>query len=92
VIYPAARRFLHQSCRWLSGNEYVTGMQLEDEGDRDWTILALRATGVASGVVWRLPGGRALLASAGRRFYRAWLDEAHARRDHAGEYRVRTAA
>lgn len=92
AIYPAARRFLRQSCRWLSGNDYVTGMQLTDEGDRDWTILALRATGIASGLLWRLPGGAALLSAAGRRFYRAWLDQARARRDCAGEYRVRTGA
>lgn len=92
TIYPAARRFLHQSCRWLSGNDYVTGMRLEDEGDNDWTILMLRATGFASGVIWRMPGGAALLTAAGRRFYKTWLDEARARRDHAGEYRVRTGA
>jgi hypothetical protein len=92
AAYPAARRFLHQSCRWLSGNEYVSGMELEDAGDRDWTIVALRATGVVSGVLWRVPGGKALMTAAGRRFYRAWLDEANARKDHAGEYRVRTGA
>jgi hypothetical protein len=90
ALYPAAQRFIHQSCRWLSGNEYVTGMQLDDLGDRHWSILALRASGAVSGLLWRLPGGRELLTAAGRRFYRAWLAEARARRDHAGEYRVRT--
>lgn len=92
ALYLAAQRFIHQSCRWLSGNEYVTGMELDDLGDRHWSILALRASGAASGLVWRVPGGAALLTAAGRRFYRAWLDEAKARRDHAGEYRVRTTA
>jgi hypothetical protein len=54
--------------------------------------MMLRATGLASGVLWRVPGGKALMTAAGRRFYRAWLDEANARKDHAGEYRVRTGA
>ena len=90
-LFGAAQTFIHQSCRWLSGNAYVTGMQLEDKGDRHWSILALRATGAAGGLVWRLPGGDALLAATGRRFSRAWLAQAHGRRDRAGEYRVRTA-
>jgi hypothetical protein len=90
ALFDGYRALLHQSCRWLSGNEYVTGMQLADEGENHWSLRLLRATGAASGVLWRAPGGRALLVANGRRVYRRWFALAARRRDRAGEYRVRT--
>ena len=91
ALYRAMQSLLHQSCRWLSGNEYVTGMELPDAGDGHWSLRALRLAGAASGAIWRSPGGRTLLAASGKQVYRRWLGQANARRDHAGEYRVRVA-
>jgi hypothetical protein len=92
LLFGVVRKFLHQSCRWLSGNQYVSGMQLDDAGDDYWGIRALRGAGIASSLTWRrAPGGAGLLASSGTSTYRAWLRRARRDRDAHGEYRVRVA-
>lgn len=87
--YEVIQKFLHQSCRYLSGNEYVTGMQIEDAGEY-WGIKLLKAFGSANAFVYRLPGGERLLYREGARSYRRFLARIAKRRDQQGTFRVRT--
>jgi hypothetical protein len=92
VPYGVAQQFLYQACRFLSGNEYVTGMQIEDAGDDYWGIRLLKGLGRAHHVTWRyLPYGKRLLCRAGHRNFERSLSRMHARKDAEGEYRMRTA-
>jgi hypothetical protein len=92
VLYRPLQALLHQSCRWLSGDEYVSGMQIENAGNTHWSLLAIRAAGTVGGAIWRSPGGRTLLATTGKRIYQQWGRRARKRRDRVGEYRVRVEA
>ena len=90
ISEPMARKFLYQSCRWLSGNEYVSGMQIEDAGEYAG-IKLLKGLGRVSYWIWRyVPGGKALLYRIGARGYRKALARMERRKDKQGEYRVRT--
>lgn len=92
VSFELAQEFLHQSCRWLTGNEYVSGMQIEDAGDNFWGIRLLKGLGAASHVTWHyLPRGRRALYAMGAGNYRRSLRRMGKTRDQQGEYRVRTA-
>ncbi len=91
VSFAVAQKFLHQACRWLTGNEYVTGMGIEDAGERYWGIRALKLLGGGSYLIWRyVPGGQALLYGLGSRAYRRSLKRMAASKDKKGEYRVRS--
>lgn len=90
VSEPMARKFLYQSCRWLSGNEYVTGMEIEDAGEYAG-IKLLKGLGRVSYWMWRyVPGGQAMLYAMGARGYRRALARMARTKDKQGEYRVRT--
>ncbi len=56
-LFPqgSARRFLHQMTRFLSGNEYVTGMKLADEGDWYWGIVTIRLLGRLTSLIAHIP-------------------------------------
>jgi hypothetical protein len=91
VLFPIAQTFLHQICRYLSGNDYVSGMQIEDLGDDYVGFAALRLLGRAqSSLYHRVPGGGELLYRVGAFGYRRFLARAKKTRDHEGTYRVRT--
>ena len=91
VSEAAARKFLYQSCRWLSGNDYVTGMEIEDAGEY-WGIKTLKGLGAVSAFTWRyIPGGRQVLYRLGTRGYKKALARIARHKDKQGEYRVRTA-
>jgi hypothetical protein len=91
--FPVVQKFLHQTCRWLSGNDYVTGMEFEDAGENYWGFRALQTLGTLQSAVYRrLPSGDRALAAVGRLGYRRFLARAHATRDREGEYRVRMAS
>lgn len=88
VPYGVARTFLHQVTRYLSGNDYVTGMKIEDRGDY-WGLRAFRGLGRAFWLVHRyVPGGERLLYAAGAREYRREL--ARNERRKAYGYKVQT--
>lgn len=89
-LYPHMRQFLHQSCRYLSGNEYVTGMEIEDLGDDFWALRLLRGLGRAQSSIYNAsPLSAKLLSRLGRANYGEFLRRAEKNRDKAGEYRVR---
>ena len=90
-LFPVVQTFLHQLCRYLSGNDYVTGMQLDDLGDDYLGIRAMRFLGrVQSALYHHVPGGSALLYGIGAFGYRRFLAESKRHRDAKGAYRVRT--
>lgn len=90
IVYPHVRQFLHQSCRYLSGNEYVTGMQIEDLGDNYWALRLLRGVGrVQSAVYLASPLAASVLYRIGRANYAEFLRRSDKNRDKKGEYRVR---
>lgn len=72
VPYPVAQTFLHQMTRYLSGNDYITGMQLEDKGDY-YGVRTLRYLGRAASLAHRLPFGERVLYRAGVEVYRREL-------------------
>lgn len=89
-VYPHLRQFLHQCCRYLSGNEYVTGMEIDDLGDDYWGLRLLRGLGrVQSAIFLSSPLGAKALYRIGRANYAEFLKRADKNRDKAGEYRVR---
>lgn len=88
IPYGMARTFLHQITRYLSGNDYVTGMKIEDKGDY-WGIRVFRGLGRGFWLVHRyLPGGERLLYAAGAMQYRREL--ARNERRKAYGYKVQT--
>lgn len=90
VSYETAQRFLHQTCRYLAGSEYVTGMQIEDVGDY-WGITILKMLGSAASFVYHhVPGGDALMYEHGTFGYRRALERMARQKDAQGAYRVRT--
>ncbi len=65
--YPTVRTFLHQVTRHLSGNDYVTGMQIDDLGDY-WALEAFRGLGRGFSFTRHfVPGGEAALHKLGAR-------------------------
>lgn len=73
VPYPVAQTFLHQVTRYLSGNDYITGMELEDKGDY-YGVRGLRYLGRAASFTHRyLPFGERLMYRAGVEVYRREL-------------------
>jgi hypothetical protein len=51
VPFWVAQTFLHQITRYLSGNEWCEGMQIEDMGDNHWSIWGLKALGMGTAFV-----------------------------------------
>lgn len=88
IPYGIAQTFLHQITRYLSGNDYVTGMNIEDKGDY-WGIRLFRGAGRSFHFVHRyVPGGEQLLYRLGAAAYRREL-AANERRKAYG-YKVQT--
>jgi hypothetical protein len=88
IPYPVAQTFLHQITRYLAGNDYVTGMKIEDKGDY-WGIRLFRAMGRSFWFIHRyVPGGEKLLYAAGARQYRAELAKNEKKRAYG--YKVQT--
>jgi len=48
IPYEIARQQLHQLTRYLSGDEYCTGMKIDNLGDNHWSILLTCAMGRAT--------------------------------------------
>jgi hypothetical protein len=91
LLFPVAQTFLHQICRYLSGNDYVSGMQIADLGDDYVGIAAVRAIGRVQSAIHRfVPRGDAMLYRVGALGYRRFLADAKRYRDRRGTYRVRT--
>lgn len=88
VPYPVARKFLHQVTRYLSGDDYIRGMNIElVEGY--WGVTALRGLGRAASFAHRyVPRGEQVLYGVFSRMYRAQLQENERRRRFG--YRVQT--
>jgi len=54
----ATNTYLQQMTRYLNGNEYTTGMEIEDLGDYHWSVLFTRFLGFSFGTLLpRLPFG-----------------------------------
>jgi hypothetical protein len=88
VPYPIAQTFLHQVTRYLSGNDYIVGMQLDDLGDY-YGLRGLRYLGRAFSFAHRhLPFGERVLYSAGLRLYRRELAKNEQKNRY--HYRVQT--
>jgi hypothetical protein len=88
VPYPVAQTFLHQVTRYLSGNDYIAGMQLEDRGDY-YGLRGLRYLGRLASFAHRyLPFGERVLYSAGLEVYRRELAKNERKKRYA--YRVQT--
>src|SRR5690606_29958590 len=88
VPYPVAQTFLHQVTRYLSGADYITGMQLEDPGDY-YGLRSLRLLGRAASFTHRyVPFGERVLYGAGVRLYRRELAKNEQKRRY--QYRVQT--
>ncbi len=87
VPYPIARTFLHQVTRYLSGGDYITGMELEDLGDY-YGVRGLRYLGRAVSLAHRLPFGERLFYSAGVQVYRRELARNEKKKRY--HYRVQT--
>lgn len=87
VPYPIARTFLHQVTRYLSGDDYITGMELEDRGDY-YGVRGLRYLGRAVSLAHRLPLGERIFYRAGVQVYRREL--ARNERKKRYHYRVQT--
>lgn len=87
VPYPIAQTFLHQMTRYLAGNDYITGMQLEDRGDDYIGVRGLRALGRAVSFAHRyVPLGERVLYRAGVNIYRRELAKNERRKRY--HYRV----
>jgi hypothetical protein len=88
VPYPIAQTFLHQVTRYLAGNDYITGMGLEDKGDY-YGVRGLRYLGRAVSFAHRyLPFGERMLYGAGVQLYRRELAKNEKKRSY--QYRVQT--
>ncbi|MFZ5724188.1 MAG: oxygenase MpaB family protein [Pseudomonadota bacterium] len=88
IPYPVAQTFLHQITRYLSGNDYVTGMKIEDKGDY-WGIRLFRGLGRTFCWTHRyVPGGERVLYRLGAAAYRREL--AKNERKKAYGYKVQT--
>jgi len=86
VPYPIAQTFLHQVTCYLSGSDYIAGMQLEDRGDRYYGVRGLRYLGHAVSFMHRhMPFGERMLYRAGVQVYRREL----ARNERRKRYRYR---
>jgi hypothetical protein len=86
VPYPIAQTFLHQVTCYLSGNDYIAGMQLEDRGDRYFGVRGLRYLGQAASFVHRhMPFGERMFYRAGLQMYRREL----AKNERKKKYRYR---
>lgn len=88
VPYPVAQKFLHQVTRYLSGNDYVTGMKIDDAGEY-WGIRAFRGLGRTFWFTHRyVPGGEKLLYRIGTTAYRRELAKNERRKAYG--YKVQT--
>jgi hypothetical protein len=87
VPFPVAQTFLHQMTRYLSGNDYIIGMELEDRGDYVG-LRALRTLGRAASIAHRMPLGERVLYRAGVNVYRRELEKNERRKRY--HYRVQT--
>lgn len=60
--YAVAQTFLHQMTRYLMGNDYVTGMKIEDLGDTSYPIRVAKAMGsITTFTVNYLPFGEPMV-------------------------------
>merc|ERR1712079_454568 len=60
--FDKLQTFLYQMTRYLNGNDYTTGMEIEDLGNWHWSVCLIRTLGFAFGsVVPRLPFGEEAL-------------------------------
>ena len=81
------QKFLHQICRWLSGDDYVTGMELENAGEY-WALKALKLSGqITRFTYYYVPKGDRVLYALGAGAYKAHLQRLDRKK---GAYRVRT--
>jgi hypothetical protein len=88
VPYPIAQTFLHQVTRYLSGNDYISGIQLEDRGDY-YGLRGLRYLGRLASFTHRyVPFGERMLYSAGLEVYRRELAKNERKKRY--RYRVQT--
>jgi hypothetical protein len=86
--FSMSQTFLHQVTRYLAGNDYITGMQIEDKGDY-YGLKLFRACGRASSLAHRLlPFAESIMYAFGAGVYRRELRKNERRRAYA--YRVRT--
>jgi hypothetical protein len=84
--YPTVQTFLHQVTRHLSGNDYVTGMQIEDRGAY-WGLGACRSLGRGFSFARHfVPGGESALHDLGVREFSRVLRRQSKRK--APAYRV----
>eukprot|EP00747_Dinoflagellata_sp_TGD_P047871 gnl/TRDRNA2_/TRDRNA2_145262_c0_seq1.p1 gnl/TRDRNA2_/TRDRNA2_145262_c0~~gnl/TRDRNA2_/TRDRNA2_145262_c0_seq1.p1 ORF type:complete len:175 (+),score=19.83 gnl/TRDRNA2_/TRDRNA2_145262_c0_seq1:26-526(+) len=76
VPLDALRTFLYQMTRYLNGNDYTVGMDIEDLGTRHWTIRLIRALGYLHGTLTpRLPLGEPMLFRAHTTMLRRRLNQ-----------------
>lgn len=63
VPFSAAQTFLYQMTRYLNGNDYTSGMGIEDLSDNHWSVRFIRTLGFLMGTVLprRMPLGEAAL-------------------------------
>jgi len=88
IPFPIAQTFLHQITRYLSGNDYVTGMKIEDKGDY-WGIRLFRGMGRSFWFIHRyVPGGERLLYAAGAREYRKELAKNEKKKHYAYKVQI----
>lgn len=88
IPYGVAQTFLHQITRYLSGNDYVTGMKIEDKGDY-WGIRLFRGLGRVFSLIHRhVPGGERLLYAAGAHAFRRELAKNERKRSYAYKVQI----
>jgi len=91
VSETVMRDLLYQICRYLSGDDYVTGMNLPNPGDDYWGLRLLRGLGSAAHFIHRkVPGGEDALYRFGVVHYQRSLRLMEHKKDKQGTYRVRT--
>jgi len=63
IPFDKVQTFLHQMTRYLNGNDYVVGMDIEDLGDDHWTVRFIRTMGFLFGTALprNVPLGEAAL-------------------------------
>jgi hypothetical protein len=76
VSFERIQDFLYQMTRFLVGNDYTTGMEIEDLGNWHWSVCLVRTLGFSFGTVLpRLPFGETLLFNSHTKQVRAQLNK-----------------